>query len=435
MTAYEIIAKKRDNRILTKKEIHFFINEYLKGTIKDYQMSALLMAVFFNGMNDEELFAITESYLNSGKILDLSEIPGIKIDKHSTGGVGDKVSIVLAPLAASLGVPVPMISGRALGHTGGTLDKLESIPGFNVFSTLEQFKKQVSEIGVAMLGQTDSIVPADRQIYALRDVTATVESIPLITASIMSKKIAEGIDGLVLDVKFGNGAFMKEPEKAELLATYLIKVGKAFNKKMVAHLTAMDQPLGYKIGNWLEILECLDCFHGKGPDDLMEVILTLTPEMLVLGERAKTVAEARTLCERAISDGSAFEKFLEMVDHQGGDTSYIENPDKYQMACNKQVIKADRAGYITAFDSREIGLASVQLGAGRKRADDPVDPSAGIILFKKIGDKVSRDEPIMEMHSNDDNALIETADRLISTVTIEENKPADQRLLLKRLND
>ncbi len=434
MTAYEIIAKKRDGKNLTDREIHFFIENLLKGEIKDYQMSALLMAIYFNGMSDEELFALTEAYIQSGNTIDLSDIPGKKIDKHSTGGVGDKVSMVLAPLAASLDVIVPMISGRGLGHTGGTLDKLESIPGFKVFGSKDFFKKELSQIGVAMLGQTDSVVPADRQIYALRDVTATVESIPLITASIMSKKIAEGIDGLVLDVKFGNGAFMPQVEKAESLANHLIKVGSAFGKKVVAYLTSMEQPLGYKIGNWLEIAECIDCLHDKGPDDLMDVVYTLTSEILILGGQASDREDALSKCRKAIADGSAFRKFVEMVKYQGGDPETVISPEKYPLAAHRQVLQAPRSGFISGFDTRQVGLAGVQLGAGRARAEDPVDPRAGIVLFRKIGDRVEKGEPLLEIHTNRKASLKQAGERLLNSITINENAPAIPELILKRIS-
>ncbi len=433
MTAYEIIAKKRDGKDLSKVEIQFFIQEYLNGNIKDYQMSVLLMAIYFNGMNNEEISALTGAYIQSGKVIDLVDIPGIKVDKHSTGGVGDKVSIVLAPLAASLGVPVPMISGRGLGHTGGTLDKLESIPGFKVFGTLESFKKQLQEVGVAMLGQTNSIVPADKRIYALRDVTATVESIPLITASIMSKKIAEGIDGLVLDVKYGNGAFMSEVSRAEELAANLIRVGSAFGKKVVASLTSMEQPLGFKIGNWLEIEECLDCFHGNGPDDLKEIILSLTAEMLVLGEKANDIGEARKMCEQALVDGSAYRKFLEMVEYQGGDMAAVESPQKYPVAKYRHQLKALQSGYVTAFNTKQIGMAGVQLGAGRLRAEDPVDPQAGIVLFKKVGDEVQAGEALLEARTNADTVWNEVEKKLQNAITIGDKPSVIPELILKRL--
>lgn len=433
MTAYEIISKKRDGQKLKKEEIHFFINEFLKGNIKDYQMTAFLMAVYFAGMNEEESFALTDAYIQSGNTVDLSNIKGIKVDKHSTGGVGDKVSIILAPLAAALGVVVPMISGRGLGHTGGTLDKLESITGFKVFGKLKDFKQQLSDIGVAMLGQTDSIVPADRRIYALRDVTATVESVPLITASIMSKKIAEGIDGLVLDVKYGNGAFMSDKERAEILAKQLIKVGDAFGKKVVAYLTSMEQPLGYKVGNWLEIEECIDCLHGHGPEDLVDITIVLTAEMLLIAGKAKNIEEAKKMCTTALSNGKAFEKFVEMVEYQGGDINLVTNREKYPKAKYIRALKSDREGIITDFNTKQFGLAAVELGAGRKKAEDPVDPQAGIILFKKIGDQVKVGETIFEMHTNYQQSLEDINHRLLSTIKISDEKAAIPELIFKRI--
>ena len=433
MTAYEIISKKRDGRTLTRNEIHFFINEFLKGNIEDYQMTALLMSIYFGGMDEQEIFALTESYIDSGNTIDLSDIPGKKVDKHSTGGVGDKVSIILAPLAASLGVIVPMISGRGLGHTGGTLDKLESITGFRVFGEVKDFKKQLSDIGVAMFGQTDSIVPADRTIYALRDVTATIESIPLITASIMSKKIAEGIDGLVLDVKYGNGAFMTEPDRAELLAKNLIDVGAAFGKKVVAYLTSMEQPLGFKVGNWLEIEECIDVLHGNGPRDLLDLTLTLTSEMLIIAGKAGTSEQARELCTRAIGNGDAYHKFVEMVKYQGGNVNLVESPEKYQRARFSGIVESDRAGIVTSFDTRETGLISVELGAGRKKAEDQVDPQAGIIFFKKIGDKVEINEPIAEIHSNKPNIIEHMKKRIMKAIEIKVEIDKVPELILKKI--
>jgi pyrimidine-nucleoside phosphorylase len=433
MTAYEIISKKRDGRTLTRNEIHYFIIEFLKGNIEDYQMTALLMAIYFSGMNEQEIFALTESYIESGNTIDLSDISGKKVDKHSTGGVGDKVSIILAPLAASLGVIVPMISGRGLGHTGGTLDKLESITGFRVFGEVKDFKKQLSDIGVAMFGQTDSIVPADRTIYALRDVTATIESIPLITASIMSKKIAEGIDGLVLDVKYGNGAFMTEPDRAELLAKNLIDVGAAFGKKVVAYLTSMEQPLGFKVGNWLEIEECIDVLHGNGPQDLLDLTLTLTSEMLIIAGKAGTSEQARELCTRAIVNGDAYHKFVEMVKYQGGNVNLVESPEKYQRVRFSGIAESDRAGIVISFDTREIGLISVELGAGRKKTEDQVDPQAGIIFFKKIGDKVEINEPIAEIHSNKPNIIEHMKKRIMKAIEIKVEIDKVPELILKKI--
>ena len=433
MTAYEIISKKRDGRTLTRNEIHYFIIEFLKGNIEDYQMTALLMAIYFSGMNEQEIFALTESYIDSGNTIDLSDIPGKKVDKHSTGGVGDKVSIILAPLAASLGVIVPMISGRGLGHTGGTLDKLESITGFRVFGEVKDFKKQLSDIGVAMFGQTDSIVPADRTIYALRDVTATIESIPLITASIMSKKIAEGIDGLVLDVKYGNGAFMTEPDRAELLAKNLIDVGAAFGKKVVAYLTSMEQPLGFKVGNWLEIEECIDVLHGNGPRDLLDLTLALTSEMLIIAGKAETSEEARKICIQSVNNGDAYHKFVEMVEYQGGNVDLVKSSKKYPRARFIGIVESDRAGIVTSFDTREIGLISVELGAGRKKAEDQVDPQAGIIFFKKIGDKVEINEPIAEIHSNKPNIIEHMKKRIMKAIEIKVEIDKVPELILKKI--
>ncbi len=433
MTAYEIITRKRDGHNLTREEIHYYISEFLKGEIKDYQMTALLMAIYFQGLDEEETLYLTEAYLQSGEILDLSGIDGKKIDKHSTGGVGDKVSIILAPLVASLGVVVPMMSGRGLGHTGGTLDKLESIPGFTVTGEMNGYKKQLQKIGVAMFGQTNSIVPADRKIYALRDVTATVNSISLITASIMSKKIAEGIDGLVLDVKTGSGAFLPDHTKAEQLARSLIQVGKAFKKTVVAHLTSMDQPLGYKIGNWLEIEECIDCLQGNGPEDVMEIVLLLADEMLVMAKLARNMDDAREMCLQSLGEKKAYAKMLHLVKSQGGDPDMIEHPGKYRHAKIIKEVKAIDSGIIREFDTREIGMTSVLLGAGRMRTDDPVDHQAGIILYKKLGDRVTAGEPVLELHTNKTSVLNDAEKKILGAIQIGESPLSPPPLISKRL--
>jgi pyrimidine-nucleoside phosphorylase len=433
MTAYEIIAKKRDGNELSKEEIHYFITEFLQGKIKDYQMSALLMAIFLKGMNEEEVFALTDTYLHSGDIIDLSGISGIKVDKHSTGGVGDKVSIILAPMVASLGVPVPMISGRGLGHTGGTLDKLESISGFKIFGSMESFRQQVLDIGLAMFGQTNSIVPADKRIYALRDVTATIESVPLIIASIMSKKIAEGIDGLVLDVKCGNGAFVSNCQNAEGLAKKLIQVGQAFNKKVTAYLTSMDQPLGYKIGNWLEIEECIDCMNGKCPKDLLEVSLTLASEMLVIGGKAKDLDEGRDFCQQALNENRVFKKFVELVEYQGGNPDVLLSPLKYPKAKFHQEIVSTRRGFVSGFLTKELGLTAVALGAGRYKAEDPVDPQAGIILHKKIGECVECGDVLFEIYTNKESVVSTAEQKLLNTIIITEEKSPVPELIIKRV--
>ncbi len=435
MTAYEIIAKKRDGKSLSPDEIRFFISEYLNGGVKDYQMAAWLMAVYFQGLNEEETFELTRAYIESGEVIDLSDIPGVKVDKHSTGGVGDKTSIVLAPLVASCGVTVPMISGRGLGHTGGTLDKLESIPGFNTQLSVAEFKQLLSRYGVAMIGQTETIVPADKRIYALRDVTATVESIPLITASIMSKKIAEGIDALVLDVKFGSGAFMPEVAKARALAQKLIEVGQAFGKRVHASLTNMDQPLGNKIGNWLEIEECLDVFRGKGPTDLVELTLQLSAHMLVLARRVKQLNEGIQLSREHLQNGSAYQKFLEMVAAQGGNPDILEHPERYPRAKHQHTVRAAASGFIQHMNTREIGLAAVRLGAGRMRKEDPVDPTAGIELLKKPGDRIREGDPIMILFTNNANVLTEVEGKILAAMRIGEKPPELPPLVLEEIGD
>jgi pyrimidine-nucleoside phosphorylase len=433
MTPYEIIAKKRDGHTLTSNEIHYFIREFLKGRVKDYQMTAFLMAVFFRGMNFQETLSLTEAYLHSGKRLDLSDIPIPKIDKHSTGGVGDKVSLVLAPLAASLGLAVPMISGRGLGHTGGTLDKLESIPGFKVNGSLTSFKKQIRSIGVAMFGQTKELVPADRKIYSLRDVTATVNSIPLITASIMSKKLAEGIDGLVLDVKVGNGAVLPDQKQTETLASNMMKVGQAFGKKVVVYLTSMEQPLGLKIGNWLEVQESIECLQGRGPDDLEELVVELTTEMLLLAGLVEKKNTARCNCREALQNGIAFEKMLQLVRAQGGNVQVILHPDNYPLARYYKELKANCNGYLTGFDTHELGLISVALGAGRLQAKEQVDPQAGIILHKKIGDPVKAGDTLLGIQTNRANIWNSIQQRLRAAIKISDKPIQPPRLILKRL--
>lgn len=433
MTAYEIISRKRDGNRLSPEEIDFFISGYMANRIADYQMAALLMAIYLRRMDDEETSALTRAYINSGAHIDLSDLPGVKVDKHSTGGVGDKVSIILAPLVASLGVPVPMVSGRGLGHSGGTLDKLESIPGFKTDLSLDKFHELLKKFNLALIGQTDDLVPADKRIYALRDVTATVDCIPLISASIMSKKIAEGIDALVLDVKYGNGAFMKDPRQAELLAQKLIKIGKEFGKNVLATLTSMEQPLGYHIGNWLEILECLECFAGNGPADLMEVTYTLSANMLVLGGAAKDRAEAREKCRQAIASGRTFEKFLQIARAQGADTACLEKPETYSLAKERAPLYAGRSGFVTRMNTYEIGMASVKVGAGRLRSEDGIDPQAGIILHKKLGDAVSRGEQLLEIHTNRPGQIEPALGRLKNAITIGEQPEPLPALILKEI--
>jgi len=425
-TKYNIVSlirKKRDGKTLEKEEIQHLINLYTADKIPDYQISAFLMAAFLNGMNDEESAAFTEAMLHSGEIVDLSHVKGKKVDKHSTGGVGDKLSLILAPVVASAGVPVPMISGRGLGHTGGTLDKLESIPGFTVDMDLARYKEIIGKHNLVLAGQTKEIAPADKRLYALRDVTATVESIPLIAGSIMSKKLAEGIDALVLDVKAGSGAFMKTTEDAIKLGEALVGIGTQFEKETIAYVTNMNQPLGYKIGNWLEVEECIDAMHGDGPDDIMEITHLLSGTMIYLGGKAKDVSEGIEISKRQIESGAAFQKWLDIVEEQGGDVEMIKSPKKYPIAKYEFEIKSDKDGYVSEMDSFEIGMASVEMGAGRKTKEDDVDPQAGIILKKKIGDKISKGETILAGYTNKPSAIEAASDQLFGAVTIANTKP------------
>ncbi len=434
LSMYEIIRKKRDGHVLSDEEIRFFINGYVKNEIPDYQMAALLMAMFIRGLNEQESNAYTEAMLHSGEIIDLSDIPGIKVDKHSTGGVGDKVSIVLAPIVGAAGVPVPMISGRGLGHTGGTLDKLESIPGFRVYLNTSEFKALLKKVGVGLIGQTEKIVPADKKIYALRDVTATVESIPLICGSIMSKKIAEGIDALVLDIKTGNGAFMKEYDQARELAKQLIQIGERFGKRTIAYMTNMDQPLGEAVGNWLEIKECLDMMQGKSPDDLLEVTLTLAGAMIYLGGRADSVEDGMGLAKQILDSGAALEKFMEIVVAQNGDPHYLFHPEQYPTCKHTVEIKARQDGYLAMVDAYKVGLTAVLLGAGRAKAEDKIDPSAGIMVHKKAPQQVRKGEPIMTFYTDRGEILEEAERRLHEAITYSETPPPAPKMILEYLD-
>lgn len=394
MNSSEIIRKKRNGLTLSRDELSRFVDGYARGEIPDYQMSAFLMAVYFRGMNAEESALLTQLMLHSGAVVDLSMIPGTKVDKHSTGGVGDKVSLILSPMVAACGVPVPMISGRGLGHTGGTLDKLESIPGFRTNLTMEEYKEALADVGAVMIGQTAEIDPADRRMYALRDVTATIESIPLIVSSILSKKLAEGINALVLDVKTGNGAFMEKYDDAVTLATALVEVASLSGLNTMAFITSMDQPLGFAVGNWCEVLEVLDCLKGKPVADLMEVTFVLGGAMLLLGGVATSIEEGMQQCRSAIWSGKAYEKFLELVHRQGGDTRFLLHPETYPPSSHRIEVRSQSSGYVSAFDTRRIGLLAVDLGAGRHTVDDAIDPRAGIIFRKKIGDHVEVGETL-----------------------------------------
>jgi pyrimidine-nucleoside phosphorylase len=430
MRAVDVIVKKRDGRALARDEIRFFVDGVTSGTLPDYQASALLMAVLQRGMTAEETSWLTDAMVHSGIRIDLDDIPGVKVDKHSTGGVGDKTSLVLAPLVAACGVPVPMMSGRGLGHTGGTLDKLESIPGFRVNLTLEELKGALARTGCAMIGQTSQIVPADKKLYALRDVTGTVESIPLITASIMSKKIAEGIGALVLDVKAGSGAFMKTGADSRRLAESLVSVGNAFGVHTEAVITAMESPLGCAVGNALEVVECIEVLKGGGPPDLLEVTLELAARMLVLGKVARDPREGRTQARQALASGAALDRFEKIIEIQGGDPSVLDDLTRLPRAPERHVTVADRAGYVFRLDAELVGRASVALGAGRDRVDDPIDPAVGIIVRRKPGDEVQVGDAILELHYRDP-ARLETAVALARhAAVIREERPDPLPLIL-----
>ncbi len=397
MNFVDILRKKRNGEKLSRGEIEYLIKEYTGDKIPDYQFSAFLMAVYLKGMDSDETADLTRAMLYSGKTLDLSAIKMPRIDKHSTGGVGDKISLILAPLVASCGICIPMISGRSLGHTGGTLDKLESIPGCKTALSIEQFKKQLKEIGVGIIGQTEDIVPADRKIYALRDVTATVESIPLISASIMSKKLAEDLDGLVLDVKFGNGAFMQDYDKAKQLAESLVQIGKRCGVTTVAILTDMNDPLGEYVGNALEILETLECLKGNGPADLMQITFALAEIMLEIAR----IKGGRELLIKKIRNGEALEKFRKMIEYQGGDYRVINDYAKLPIARGRRVFLSSRTGYVHSIDTFRLGMLVTKLGAGRLKKEDRIDHSCGFRILKKTGDEVRKGEPLVEIFSDD----------------------------------
>ena len=403
MDIIEIIIAKKDGKVLTKEQIHFFIKGLIDKTIEDYQVSALLMAITINGMNSEETAYLTEEMRVSGDVWDLSDIPGLKIDKHSTGGVGDKVSLILGPLVASCGAKMAKMSGRGLGHTGGTLDKMESIPGMRINLTKEEFKKQVREIGVAIIGQDKHIDPADKRLYELRDVTGTVQSIPLIASSIMSKKLASGADCILLDVKCGKGAFMKNYEDAKKLAIEMVNIGKQLKKNVKAEITDMNQPLGKAVGNNLEIKEVIETLKGNGPKDLQEICLSSGAILLTQAELFKNKEDARKALEENIKNGKAFEKFKEFVKAQGGDLEYIDHPEKFPVSKHLIEIKSENEGYIKTIDALAIGLGSCHLGGGRMKITDTIDMSAGIILNKKVGDLVKKGELLCTLHTNKDN--------------------------------
>jgi pyrimidine-nucleoside phosphorylase len=430
MTAVDLILKKRDGGVFSNEEIDFLVKSYTAGEIPDYQFSALLMAIFFRGMGQEEIAALTASMIASGDVMDLSKVRGPLVDKHSTGGVGDKVSLILAPLAAACGLKVPMMSGRSLGHTGGTLDKLESIPGYRTELSVDRFVQGLNEVGFAMIGQSESVVPADRLMYALRDVTGTVESIPLITASIMSKKFAEGARGLVFDVKAGSGAFMKSVKDASALADSLVRTGKALDRRVAALISDMDQPLGRKVGNFLEVEESIDCLRGRGPADLMELTLRLVALMLVLGGVCRSTAEGETLARARLEDGTAWEKFLANVEFQGGDTEYVLSPAKTPRARIVRKLLSDADGYVKRIDAYKVGVASVALGVGRTRKGEAVLPGVGITLLKTQGDSVKKGEETALIHGESQGKVEEAMDLCATAFELSRTpRPPGSRIL------
>lgn len=406
MLAVNFIDQKKQGKEHKPEDIKQFIDDYVKGAIPDYQVSAWLMAVNFNGMSIKEIAALTDAMLHSGETIDLSHIKEFKVDKHSTGGVGDKVSLILAPLAKAAGCVVPMISGRGLGHSGGTLDKLESIPGFDVKTSKEEFTRLVTENGLAMGSQTKSIVPADRKMYALRDVTATVKSIPLICGSILSKKIAEGINGLILDVKTGSGAFMREYSMSRKLAESLKQVGEQFGIKVKALITDMNQPLGNAVGNWLEVVECVDVLKNGGPQDLIDVTLNLTAWMVVMSGIEKNFEKAKDLLRELIASGKAYEEFEKMVVAQKGNIDFIRNPEKYKRASIIKPVLARENGYIKSIDTEKIGMISLEMGGGRRVITDTIVPEVGLIIKKKIGDLVEPGDILCEIHANNEDDFV-----------------------------
>lgn len=418
MFPQHIIARKRDGQALTREEIDAFVRGATDGSWADYQLSALLMAIYLRGMSPEETAHYTDAMMRSGTVADLSHVPGIKVDKHSTGGVGDKVSIPLAPLVVACGVPVPMISGRGLGHSGGTLDKLESIPGFRTDLTLAAYRKQIAAIGCALIGQTRDLAPSDRKLYALRDVTATVECIPLICGSILSKKLAEGIDALVLDVKFGRGAFMKTPTEARQLATALVNVGRAGGKRVRALLTAMHEPLGRTVGNALEVAESIACLRGAGPADLWQVTQALGAQMLQLGGVAADVTEAESKLREAVASGRALAKFREIIAAQGGDARVVDEPERLPQARLQVALLAPADGWIADVDAMGVALAALRLGAGRARAEDKVDPAVGVSGLVKMGEKIAAGAPLCVIHANDEAALTEAKTMLSRAIVV-----------------
>lgn len=429
MRMYDLIIKKRNGGTLSKEEIEFMVSEYTKGTIPDYQMSAMMMAIYFIGMNDEETLHLTMAMAHSGDMLDLSGIHGIKVDKHSTGGVGDKTSLTLTPMVAACGLTVAKMSGRGLGHTGGTIDKLESFEGFRTDISTEKFIENVNTVGISIMGQTANLAPADKKLYALRDVTATVDNMSLIASSIMSKKLAAGSDAIVLDVKTGSGAFMKKQEDAFALAKAMVNIGNMAGRKTIAVITDMDQPLGYAIGNALEVKEAIDTLKGNGPKDFTELCYTLGSHMLVAGEIAKDTKTAIIMIKKAVESGKAFEKFVEFIDAQGGNTKQIYDMELLPKATMELPVFIEKEGYVDKIVCDEVGICSLILGGGRENKESEIDLSVGIILHKKVGDYVSSDTPIATLYGNSEEKIQTAKERLLKAYSISNKKPQKRELI------
>lgn len=428
MRMYDLIENKKRGKILSKEEIAWMVNGFVNGDIPDYQMSAMLMAIYFQGMNDEETTYLTLEMAHSGDMADLSGIEGIKVDKHSTGGVGDKTTLVIGPMVAACGVKVAKMSGRGLGHTGGTIDKLEAIPGFETAIPRDRFFEIVNKTGIAVIGQSGNMVPADKKLYALRDVTATVDSIPLIASSIMSKKLAAGSDGIVLDVKTGSGAFMKTFEDSVSLAEKMVAIGTGAGRNCSALITDMDVPLGHAIGNSLEVIEAVDTLKGQGPSDLTAVCLELAAHMLATAEKG-TLDQCRALAKSTIEDGSALNTFADMVESQGGDPAYIRNPEKFKKAKYSHEVVCDREGYVTGMDAEGCGVASMLLGAGRSRKEDVIDFSAGILLKKKYGDLVKKGDVLAVLLADDEKLFWAAEKKMLASYEIGDTEPEKKKLI------
>lgn len=433
MRMYDLITKKRDGMVMTDEEIRYIVDGFVSGEVPDYQMSAFLMAVFYKGMNDHEILVLTEAMARSGDMVDLSPIEGIKVDKHSTGGVGDKTTLIVAPIVAANGVKVAKMSGRGLGHTGGTVDKLESIPGYRTDLNEEEFFNVVRKTGISVIGQSGNLTPADKKMYALRDVTATVDSIPLIASSIMSKKIAAGSDCILLDVKIGSGAFMKKPQDAIKLAKVMVDLGENAGRKTRALITDMDTPLGNAIGNSLEVIEAVNTLKGNGPEDLTHECISLATQMMILaGIGTESECEARAM--KSIEDGSALERLVAMVDAQGGDSSVIRDTEKFRKAKYTYEVKAPSEGFIKSMDAAGVGIASSMLGAGRESLDSVINYAAGIILHKKTGDKVVKDEIIATLYADDDSLFAAASKRYLDAIVIDANQARRNPLIYAKVS-